>query len=335
LPTATAGIEGFGTSFAGLVGTDEHAQQAVLANLGQFQPGVDLAAQQVGQFGRQLQGFDPFFGAQQLQRFGGNLQGQLGQNPFAGFGDFSQDFRQAGQFQQPLLQGFNQAAGQQLGIAGQDQGAIVSGELERLRGLARPGEQRAANSLADRLFGSGRLGTTGGAQMFGELAQAQERSDLERQGLALGLGRQRQLDAAGLAQQFQGAGQGIRGFQSALQGQAFGQAAQQGEAQRSRALSRFGIGQDVLGQFRDAFSTAQAGQQGALQNAAVLQSLGLQPLEFSLRAALAGAQMRQARQNQETGGFLKNDLAPSLLDFGANVGAGLILGPTPKPPGAG
>lgn len=76
---------------------------------------------------------------------------------------------------------FFAAANQELEQGSRDFGQLANDRLDLLRSQARPAEQRAANNLADRLFSSGQLGTTGGAQIFGELALSQEQADIGRQ----------------------------------------------------------------------------------------------------------------------------------------------------------
>lgn len=78
----------------------------------------------------------------------------------------------------PLQQLFQSVSQQALGTAQQSTEAAV---LERLRASALPQENIQANSVANRLFNTGRLGTTGGANVMGQLSQAQQQADLQRQ----------------------------------------------------------------------------------------------------------------------------------------------------------
>lgn len=78
----------------------------------------------------------------------------------------------------PLQQLFQSVSQQALGTAQQSTEAAV---LERLRAAAMPQENIQANSVANRLFNTGRLGTTGGANVMGQLSQAQQQADLQRQ----------------------------------------------------------------------------------------------------------------------------------------------------------
>lgn len=78
----------------------------------------------------------------------------------------------------PLQQLFQSVSQQALGTAQQSTEAAV---LDRLRAAAMPQENIQANSVANRLFNTGRLGTTGGANVMGQLSQAQQQADLQRQ----------------------------------------------------------------------------------------------------------------------------------------------------------
>lgn len=78
----------------------------------------------------------------------------------------------------PLQQLFQSVSNQALGTAQQSTEAAV---LQRLRDAAMPQENIQANSVANRLFNTGRLGTTGGANILGQLSQAQQQADLQRQ----------------------------------------------------------------------------------------------------------------------------------------------------------
>ena len=78
----------------------------------------------------------------------------------------------------PLQQLFQSVSQQALGTSQQSTEAAV---LQRLRAAAMPQENIQANSVANRLFNTGRLGTTGGANIMGQLSQAQQQADLQRQ----------------------------------------------------------------------------------------------------------------------------------------------------------
>ena len=116
--------------------------------------------------------------------------------------------------------------------AAQGFGGTQANLLEMFRAQARPQEQNFANSTINRLFNTGRLGTTGGANAVRELSTALENADINRQ-----------VQATTLADQFQNS--------------AVGRATQLGGAGAQRALDRFGLA-------RDLFTTEAQGRQSNL-----------------------------------------------------------------------
>lgn len=197
--------------------------------------------------------------------------------------------------------------------------------LTALREQARPGEERAANERINRLFSTGALGTTGGANQIEALARgealadsaritdaqnfAQGQSNIENQFFqnqqALGAGLFGQAfggvgqDQAQAAQQGQlGAGLfGLQGGTTAAQLGAF-QAADQASA--SRAAQRLGTAQNIFGfgnQIRQAdlgavqqgLGTAQSLDQGLLDQARLGASVGQAQAAGNANAAALGA----------------------------------------------
>jgi len=57
---------------------------------------------------------------------------------------------------------------------------LATERLTALREAARPAEERTTQAALERLFSQGRLGTTGGARVLGELSRAQELADIQR-----------------------------------------------------------------------------------------------------------------------------------------------------------
>lgn len=90
------------------------------------------------------------------------------------------------------------------GLFGQGLTDRISGQLDLLREAAAPEENRQRLSLDNQLFARGQLGTTGGAERFRALTEAQNQADRQRQLAAIGLGRTEALD------RFQGALQGVQ-----------------------------------------------------------------------------------------------------------------------------
>jgi len=68
-----------------------------------------------------------------------------------------------------------------------DYSQLVDERLGNLRESAAPYEERQFNSLQNKLFSQGRLGSTGGARMMGELFREQNQADMARQETAYGM----------------------------------------------------------------------------------------------------------------------------------------------------
>jgi hypothetical protein len=219
---------GYGAGFLELGGAGvQPAYEAYQGALGQALPTQQFGAQ--NNLLSLLQGQTQGFGQ------GGLLAG------LAGMGQVGNAFQQG--------QGFLGQAQGLLGQAGNVQG-LVDDRLSALRSQAAPQEERQFNSLQNRLFSQGRLGSTGGSRDIEAFARGLGEADLGRQMAAQDLG----LRTSGLLQQ----GAGIAGgLGQGLFGQGFGAAGQFG-----------GMGLNALGQ------TAGFGQQG-LQNLLNLQDVGI------------------------------------------------------------
>ena len=97
-------------------------------------------------------------------------------------------------------------AAQSLLNSGLDFNQLAADRTAQLTDLARPGEETATNQKFQSLFGSGRLGTTGGAQALGQLQQAQQRAATERGIAGMTFAQQQQQQQLQQAQGFLGAG---------------------------------------------------------------------------------------------------------------------------------
>ena len=128
---------------------------------------------------------------------------------------------------------------------------LASERLASLRAAARTGEERTTQAALERLYGQGRLGTTGGQRALGELARAQEEADIARTIAAQDFAQQQQNIAAQQALQQQQLGAGLLG--TGLAGQQFlaqqgqgllGMGAQVGQFGRSLGanIGQFGVG---------------------------------------------------------------------------------------------
>ena len=150
---------------------------------------------------------------------------------------------------------------------------FAADRFQQLQGLARPGEERAANSLATRLFSRGRVGaedTTAG-RAFGELDQAQSQAETMRFLQSQDAANQQLQSRIGAAGGLAGTGSGLQTdnlqrFLASLQG---------GQSQQGSNLSLF---QGLLG-----------GAQGATQGI----SQAFAPTRDAIQSLLGGAQLTQ------------------------------------------
>lgn len=203
------------------------------------------------------------------------------------------------------------AAGRQLADADITGEQAREAALANFRDQARPGNERAVDRALTGLFSSGRLGTTGGANILGRLAEAQNQQDLGFQQASLQEGRAAQQQAAGLASQFGQLGGNVRGLEDTLLGSAFGRfsntlglAGDLNQQRFARGLTSRSFLRDGLGQ--------------NLQNAIALEQIPLQladqrlqfggsalGLESGLRAEgmnafQAALNLAQSRSNAQT-----------------------------------
>lgn len=190
--------------------------------------------------------------------------------------------------------------------AGQDMMARRGGTFnnlaaQRLRSLregARPAEERAIDQRLNALFSQGRLGTTGGSQVLGELALQQELADQNRIVESQNFAQQQQNVEAQQALQAQGLGANLLG--QAQQGAAQGISAGQNLLGLSLGSEQFGrslgaqLGQFGLGQLPGLRGMSQ-------QQAQFLSSLGEQQRGTNLQAALSAAGQDQARAQALSG----------------------------------
>lgn len=209
-----------GGALPGLFGQALNTQDPSLGQFGQqLNPLISQAGQGgafgLGQAGPQNQQLIQ----QLLGQAGGLQQGALGQ---LGQGSGNQFLNQAGGL-------FNQGA-QLAGQAPFDPSQLVNDRLSLLRQQAAPQEESQFNSLQNRLFSQGRLGSTGGSNDIEAFARGLGQADLGRQLSAQNLGLQAQQQSAG-----------ILGQQAGLFGQLGGQTAALGQGLGQQDISRAGL----------------------------------------------------------------------------------------------
>lgn len=304
------GFQGAQQNFGGAVNQADQAfqQQAGNTAFGGL-PGLFGQAGGLGQMFAQQTAGGP-------QDFSGGLQGAL-------FGQGAQNFLNAG-----------------------NQQGLFDQSLASQRAAAQPQQDRQFNRLQDRLFATGQLGSTGGAQQLEGLFNSQAQQDLGFQNNAFGqalaqgqflggLGGQQ----IGLGQNFlgQNLGQFNQGAQNAFnfggqaagfEGQQFGQSLQGLQQNQSAGLNRLNAATSALGFGND----LQASQSGlGLQQAGFLQGLdqfqlnsilGLRGAETDRIAAATGGAQGLAR----AGG----DGLGSLIASAGNTIGGLFNQPQPS-----
>lgn len=167
--------------------------------------------------------------------------------------------------------------------------------LANLRAQARPGQDRAVSSALTSLFNTGRLGSTGGANVIGRLAEAQNQQDL---GFQLAAGAE---------------GRAVTGLQENLLNSAFGRFAQTSQLANDLNRSRFGIASAgrEFGQQDFANSLALAQLPGQLQS---------QQLQLALQA-LGGQQgiNSQVLENFGAGLSTSQAAANARIGSGSNI----------------
>lgn len=205
---------------------------------------------------------NPFFGNganfQQQAQLGGMIGNQSMLQGLGGYG--GQNYLDAGNnmLQQGYQQqNFNNLRGNML--TNFDPNEAAASYTNLLRQQAMPAEQQATASAMTGLFGSGRLGTTGGANQMGALASSQQQADIGRQVAGQQYGLQQQL----MAQQ---------GLDSAL------------NAEQGRQLGAFGANQQgMMNQYGIAQGLSQTGAGlfgSSLQNAGLGMGIGQQADAF-------------------------------------------------------
>lgn len=186
----------------------QSAQQA-----GQFKPYNIYGPQGTAQFnGTNINlGMDP--GTQQLmQQLQQGGQGLFGQylnsqsqpgslNELAGEHDYANQYTDPTTFMQLGDSFLNQ-------LGSTDPNQLASQYAGNLRQIDAQGENTAANSLANRLFSQGRLGSTGGQGMFGQLMNQQNLAQVNRQVAGQQYGQQSQNNMAALGSNLLNTGYG-------------------------------------------------------------------------------------------------------------------------------
>lgn len=299
-----------------------------------------------GMFGQAQ--FDPntrqaTFNADRFTQGARNMLGENVQNMFGGGGyspflNFAQGLgndqlpglfqgyqQMLGQNMDPAFQQYQQQMGQAQGIANQDLQGMMDQRLGLLRQQAAPHEQQQYNSLQNRLFGQGRLGSTGGQGEVTAFARGLGEADLGRQLASQQLGIQAQnqnLAQAGLLSELAGTG-----FANALNYNDIGvnRAAQR----MQNAMGLFGFGNDLNANLQQQGLAGLQGMMGIDTNAMNAMALG-KNLSGSAQQAqmMSGSPLGSALTGLGTGLMQNMDFTKL---FGGKVGsAGGGFNPTPS-----
>ncbi len=168
-----------------------------------------------------------------------------------------------------------------------DQTALQNAELASLRAAAQPATDRLFNRLQDRLFATGQLGSTGGAEQLRGFFEAQNQQDLD------------------------------------FQNQAFGRALSRGQFLGNLGGQQIGLGTNILGQNLNQFNAGAGLARGFLGDAAGFEqqafNQNLGALDFNRQGGLG-----RLNAAFSTLGF-GNDLLGSQFGLGLQ-GAGFLAG---------
>lgn len=284
------------------------AQIGQVSGTGLF--GGGMFDQETGQFTSDFGALDPY--AQHLLGgLGGGAPNILGDfNLFQGRGE-----RELGQlygsnfgFQAPQdLAGMRASALSTLNMSPEQLG---SQQLDIMRQLAAPEEQRARVGLRDNLFAQGRLGTTGGGVQQQALAEAQSNADLQRQLASMNFGQQLRQGALGQL-----------GLQDQLLQGAYGRQLGQAGFNAQRSLDRFNLAGNLFDVARGArIQQAQLPfQMGALglANLSGIQGLGMPNFSNALNAAIAASNSRLG--GSTTVANMANNQRSGIMDLATGV----------------
>lgn len=192
---------------------------------------------------------------------------------------------------------------QGLGAINTDTSGIINNTLNLLRQQAAPQESQAYNSLQNKLFSQGRLGSTGGSRDIQAFAQGLGQADLARQLQAQQLGLQIQGQNANIGMGLLGQAQGLQSLDL-------------NRAQNMQALAPqlLGLQSQILGnQYQSALGINELGNSRAqqnMQNAMSLFGFGNSINTQNFNQALSSL---QGQESIDTG--LRN-----LIALGGNLG---------------
>jgi hypothetical protein len=241
--------------------------------------------------------------------FNEQLANQLGTGAFG----TAQGLQQGG-FQQGLQDSLFGGAQTFAGEAAQGFEGLRADTLANLRSQAQPFEERQFSNLQENLFGTGRLGTTGGGIQTEAFARGLGQADLQRQLAATGEARATRGQAIQGAQGLSGAGAGIAGLGDNLLNSAFSRFGQTAGLGAGLNEQQFGRTSNLFQRGLQGLGGQQSLQQMLLGFGQFGANLGAQRASTDISAA--GGQANIA--NNLSGG--SNDVVGSFL---SGIGGGL------------
>jgi hypothetical protein len=265
-------------------------------------------------------GFQPVIEA--FQQFGADAIGgiggfelppelkELGLNTIAELGDI--DLKSMGGKKD--LAGLGKIFDRSVTTASKDPFELGSEISDRLRGLSERRNNRLVAKTFDRLKASGKLGTTGGAGIAGELDATLQEQDLKFDLAGLDFGQRQIGDAISAAF---GASQGREGIKSRM----FQESAGIEQLEGNRALQQFGVGDQLFQDFlAGQHQTLQTGQVGL---AATGMAGNLSQLPLAFMQAMQNAGTAASNTNFAQAGVFQNNAAMAkspFLEFMNTVG---------------
>jgi len=297
-------------------------------------------AQLQGAYGQSMQGLNGLPGMGGVNALGSNYQAQT-----------QGIMGQLGQLGSTLQgQQFGDAANSILGSLGSfDPNQLAGSYADNLRQMARPGEQNAANALAQRLFNTGRLGSTGGQRMMGEMANQMEQADIARTVAGQQLAGQEQSRLGGLAGNLSGVQQGLTGAMAGLLGQqagignqALGMAATlQGQDYNQMSSTTNQRFQNAMQLFGAGNTQQNQSMQGAFQAMGLGTSMGNMDVQNMLQAMQLSGQLSSARSGANANAYMpqlqanvaQNDTNASNMQGILGALGGLFQNPSGATPG--
>lgn len=266
----------------------------------------------------EYQQFAQMLGGQAIPGLFGDALGASQNLPYGSFGQNQSLLNSLTGQAQGAAGGLFQGGQQFLGGQNLDLQSLIGDRLGMLRQQAAPFEERSLDSLQQRLFSQGRMGSTGGSLDMEAFARGLGQNDLSRQLAAQDYGMQAQAQNANLGLGMFGLGNDLLGSAGNFSNMGLNNAMSLSDATNSRAQQRLSNAQSLFGfgsemQNRDYTQGIQSLQGQGLLNS---QFMDMIALGGNIGGARAGAGANQ-------GQFLQSSPWGSLL---GSLGNSMLLG---------